>query len=448
MDWALRLIFRWLPYLQESANTMRLTLIIFLVIAYAYSQEIEQNDSIGVPTGIVVPEEVMKKLSKGLLQEMREEKTFRQFNKKKRLFESKSFEYTPKTINAQKEFDLNQIEGFLEFQQARPDLQEDVQEESVFGSRPEKKDGQEVPISNPDESATTENGDGGPTLKAIVIPNTDLERNRARIRGPSQYDSRIEVRRLDPKIYWQFFVLNRTQSVGMVVEKRRLRRVSDSIYQFIIPKKLGDYLNLCDNEPFQEQPALGVGTAFVVDDRTMLTARHVFAKSLDKYAIVFGFEVANDLTGVVETVVHARDVHFPVRLVHESRTYDTSLVALDRPVGEVPLKWENSRNLKNGTEIYMIGHPLGLPKKIALNADIIDNSHPQYFYTSLDSFQGNSGSPVFHFETHRVIGILVSGQLDFKFNGNCYESNVCDSKNCKGEKVIRIENILNKTNRQ
>jgi len=60
-----------------------------------------------------------------------------------------------------------------------------------------------------------------------------------------------------------------------------------------------------------------------------------------------------------------------------------------------------------GTEVYMIGHPSGLPQKVAVNASVRSLEGAAYFYTSLDAFQGNSGSPVFDRNTGEVIGILV-----------------------------------------
>ena len=91
----------------------------------------------------------------------------------------------------------------------------------------------------------------------------------------------------------------------------------------------------------------------------------------------------------------------------------------------------------------MLGYPLGLPMKLTINAGISNNDNFSFFYTSLDSFSGNSGAPVFDLSTHRVIGILVSGAVDFEFNGSCYKESVCRDSSCFKEKVIRIEEIKN-----
>ena len=55
----------------------------------------------------------------------------------------------------------------------------------------------------------------------------------------------------------------------------------------------------------------------------------------------------------------------------------------------------------------------------------------------LDTYGGNSGSPVFNAATHEVEGILVRGETDFTSNGTCNVSLVCPTSGCRGEDVTR-----------
>ena len=89
----------------------------------------------------------------------------------------------------------------------------------------------------------------------------------------------------------------------------------------------------------------------------------------------------------------------------------------------------------------VIGHPIGLLKKMAGNASVRSNSNPDYFIANLDTFGGNSGSPVFNADTHEVEGILVRGDTDFLPRGNCIASMVCPVQGCRGEDCTRIELI-------
>lgn len=89
----------------------------------------------------------------------------------------------------------------------------------------------------------------------------------------------------------------------------------------------------------------------------------------------------------------------------------------------------------------MLGYPSGLPLKATVNVSITSFDNSGGFYTSLDAFQGNSGSPVFDLNTPQVIGVLVSGAADFVWNGGCNISATCRIPYCKGEKVFQLNLI-------
>lgn len=271
---------------------------------------------------------------------------------------------------------------------------------------------------------------------------SEQEKKSKRLRGPSQFDSRIELMQLNPLIPEQFMIYQKSQSVAMIIEKEKLNQITKDIYSIDISQKLGTTYSLCPDEAFYNQPIVGAGTAFIFSENSMLTAKHVFERPLSDYVIVFGYQV-EQANGVVETLYDASNLYYPKEITFSDTDLDAVVFTVDRDFDRPVLEWEDSSLLSNKQpEIYMIGHPLGLPLKVAVNAGIEDQSHTLYYYTSLDSFQGNSGSPVFNFTTNKVIGILVSGEIDYKFNGNCYYSPSCKIPYCKGEKVIRIEQIV------
>jgi hypothetical protein len=114
------------------------------------------------------------------------------------------------------------------------------------------------------------------------------------------------------------------------------------------------------------------------------------------------------------------------------------LVRLDRTVvGRKPLRFRKVSKARTGRSLYVVGHPCGLPQKYAPGAAIRHNSPKNYFVANLDTYGGNSGSPVFDARTHRVEGVLVRGETDFISNGGCYVSLVCPTTGCRGEDVTR-----------
>jgi V8-like Glu-specific endopeptidase len=73
--------------------------------------------------------------------------------------------------------------------------------------------------------------------------------------------------------------------------------------------------------------------------------------------------------------------------------------------------------ISSDQEIYVIGHPCGLPLKYAPGAYVCDVNET-CFSADLDVYSGNSGSPVFDSKTHEVIGMAVRGDnMDFRWNG-------------------------------
>lgn len=253
---------------------------------------------------------------------------------------------------------------------------------------------------------------------------------------PSSFNRLLEIRDLNPLITWQKNMLINARSVGLVVEKNQIHRITDSLYQLDVAGKLGDRFRLCPDESFTDQPVAGEGTAFVIGTTTMVTASHVLTQLPEKYAIVFGYELISK-KGAYEVFIPANNVFFPKRIVSDQSEEDILVFEVDRPLPANPLPISTRKSIPDNGLVYMIGHPLGLPKKVALNATVNENTNASFFYTTLDAFQGNSGSPVFLFGTNEVVGILVSGQKDYEWDGQCNQTVPCSPPNCRGEKVMR-----------
>lgn len=122
---------------------------------------------------------------------------------------------------------------------------------------------------------------------------------------------------------------------------------------------------------------------------------------------------------------------------------------MDRPVvGKTPLKFRTSGLVNSKDSLVVIGHPSGLPQKVAPGANIFRNNSTQsYFVTNLDTFGGNSGSAVFNERTGTIEGILVRGAKDYVKNEEtgCVmvnrEAEDITGNNTLGESVSRITDI-------
>lgn len=82
---------------------------------------------------------------------------------------------------------------------------------------------------------------------------------------------------------------------------------------------------------------------------------------------------------------------------------------------------------------------MGLPLKIAGFATVRDFSKVGYFVADLDTFGGNSGSPVFSVKTKKIEGILVRGDEDF-IDGpaGCTTMATYEQTGGRGEDVTKV----------
>lgn len=198
---------------------------------------------------------------------------------------------------------------------------------------------------------------------------------------------------------------------------------------------------LCGSEPFVSQPLGCFCSGFLIAPDVIATAGHCVKSQADLQSMrfVFGFRMIDATTAV--TTFPADDVFTGKKVIGRALAQDGTdyaLVQLDRTVpNRTPVAVRRTGKIKNNQALYVIGHPCGLPQKYAGNAKVRDNSSVPFFVANLDTYGGNSGSPVFNAQNHVVEGILVRGETDFVSNGECAVSLVCPTSGCRGEDVTR-----------
>jgi V8-like Glu-specific endopeptidase len=225
---------------------------------------------------------------------------------------------------------------------------------------------------------------------------------------------------------------------------------------------------MCKGEKFSSQPSVADCTGFLIGEDTLVTAGHCMldfdgeetnkatAACQDNYWM-FDYKYQDnrlDLDYIPESNIYSCK---SVRKVVLNSTVDYAVITLDRKVvGRKGLKIRKYGKVKTNESIFVIGAPSGLPLKYAGDAKVSSNSEDAYFATNLDTFGGNSGSPVFNASTLEVEGILVRGRTDYvqysSAHGSCIKVNKCDQrgKNCvqpddgtdlDGEHVFRINSM-------
>ena len=233
-------------------------------------------------------------------------------------------------------------------------------------------------------------------------------------------------------------LLRMSQGTCALVSPSNIDRQADGRYR-LSGTTLGAARDLCASEPFRDQPTAAFCSGFLVSQDVVATAGHcVPADGCDGTAFVFDYKMIDSTTA--KMVIEQDNVYFCEEVVGHrlSGGVDYALVRLDRPVtGRQPVEIRRSGRVPDRTPLVMVGHPSGLPQKIAGGARVRDNSASSHFVANTDSYGGNSGSPIFNEFTNEVEGILVRGVADYVSEGNCYVSNHCSDAGCDGEDATR-----------
>ncbi len=240
---------------------------------------------------------------------------------------------------------------------------------------------------------------------------------------------------------WQ----KRALSTVALIQKSKLSAVANG-YK-IFTSSYGKTQNLCQGEPFYEQVTAAFCSGFLITPDIIMTAGHCVRTDTDCVGVRFVFDFAYKAMGVNPDFVDSDAVYSCQSLIrseiNSGTNSDYALIRLDRPVvGRSALPIRQSGSIQNGDPLVVIGHPSGLATKIAAGSNVRSTTPDAYFVANLDTYGGNSGSAVFNEQTGLVEGILVRGEVDFKYKNGCYVSNVCTSSGCRGEDVTRVSEIL------
>lgn len=229
------------------------------------------------------------------------------------------------------------------------------------------------------------------------------------------------------------------QSTMALIKKADLATVTGG---YKLPTEtFGSAYGLCTDEPYREQPNPAFCSGFLVGPDLIATAGHCLRTASDCAGVAFVFDFAYKTAGTDPTSVLASNVYSCKEIIFTqapSNGADFAVVRLDRAVlDRAPLAFRATGKVEDQAPLVVIGHPAGLPTKIAGGAAVRSNAADGFFVANLDTYGGNSGSAVFNATTGVVEGILVRGEQDFTSRGSCTISKRCADGACRGEDVTR-----------
>lgn len=237
------------------------------------------------------------------------------------------------------------------------------------------------------------------------------------------------------------------RAVGMIVSRDAISW-SNPAAASLSRVRLGQKYNLCSGEAYAEQPAPGYCSGFLLQGDLFVTAGHCLRNSSDcsHTAIVFDFVASRSVLQNAE--VPRSSVYFCRSVISHSLDRisgtDFSVVRLDRAAADRPyLSTRVSGVIDDNTALAVVGHPAGLPLKVATGGQIRDNTRDAFFVTDLDNFSGSSGSPVINMDSGLVEGLIVRGDADWETTAQgCRVAQRCPQDACRGEDVVRIGSVL------
>jgi len=270
-------------------------------------------------------------------------------------------------------------------------------------------------------------------------------------------DNRVEVSEF-PDARFREFAL----SVAGKVRSMKLYTDRNNPDVFDFPKiTAGQDMNLCNDQRFINQYTLPVCSGFLVAPDVLVTAGHCVESDFDCQTSSWVFDFLPGIQSIAKkNVYRCKEVIKQELTSSWYKLRDYAVIRLERKVEDFrrPLKFRNEKTAHVGASLVVIGHPSAMPLKIADNAKIkpfnwVELLTPvrtivrkkYYFTANLDTFAGNSGSPVFNQKTGKIEGILVQGATDYRRNPdnlNCIiPTQRSNSTFTSSEKVYRITQV-------
>ena len=244
-----------------------------------------------------------------------------------------------------------------------------------------------------------------------------------------------------------------SKSIALIISKDVVEK--KFFYSQINAKLLSDTdgINLCLDETFAKHHTVNSCTGFLIGEDLVASAGHCFMSASDCTGklIAFNVQSKNEIEAgysvLNQNIYECSEI---ISSVFDADGFqDYAVIRLKKKVfGAKPLKLRSTGSITTNDQVFMIGHPMGLPLVSTNKALVNDISNSHFFKATLDSFEGNSGSPVFNSKTFEVEGILVRGEEDFLQDQSlqCYRDQVYDqgtkeSPTRKGEGITRIRDI-------
>lgn len=235
-------------------------------------------------------------------------------------------------------------------------------------------------------------------------------------------------------------------TVFAIVAKSDLQRGAANTWRVAQRQTLED-AGWCANTRFSAQPVLARCTGFLIAPDTVATAGHCIHEegvastlgvSCQNARLILDFKLA--LTREANTFFPDENVFACAEVLAGTDSRfgpDWRVIRLDRSSDRPRIPVYAGNPLSSSQDLRVVGHPLGLPMKAADDGRVFGYTNGRY-RTTLDTFRGNSGSPVYTIVDNQalVVGMMTGGTQDTRHapTDDCVTEFVCaEGADCRGQ---------------
>ena len=180
-------------------------------------------------------------------------------------------------------------------------------------------------------------------------------------------------------------------------------------------------LDLASDERFRGQPEGAFCSAALIGPDLVLTDSHCVRMEDQCKATKFVFDFAIARKGalvILDDPDDGKHVTLPassvysclaVLAVDQSGSADWALIELDHVVSDRDHLFLSEVAPEEGTEVFSINYPDGLPAKVTGKTRLIRSSSPspELLAAHLDGSHGSSGGPIFNAASHKIEGVMM-----------------------------------------